>query len=479
MTSNHHSHTSINHQSTQYSHYLLPYRYPARTPQWTPLLTPNFAYGDTGGTITTQACPLFLLQSTHDEFGCDVNISPEDYSLPWQVVQMGRQHLRETGRNWRSWGPPVTESVQVGLGGGGEGEGEVHAPDDVDRQAAFDEKTDYYTLHAELYPMLAMTLLQASEQQIAVDLHSMVVMKRGICTFVSKSSRLRKNGASAGVIVNTEEKLDDMQKGKADDITDCHAPTAIVHEEAGTLLHVATLKVSQRGDYSPDGPKTASPEVLALVGDDASLSPSCERLRSLMDELVDVWPHSVPRLTTGQLLSEDQRKTVSNHPRPQADEGGRLAVGGDNGWAFFDYHIAMFGEQEVPLGPHRLQMALPPHGCDPSAYQVRIKDSIVAILRGGGCSFGIKVINAQKLGARAVVIVNTDESKNMRLMALPDEEPQISIPCVMVSRRFQYYLEGQMRRYWVNDQHLISLHPTGVFGDYEERSLEVRRGRGG
>ena len=95
--------------------------------------------------------------------------------------------------------------------------------------------------------------------------------------------------------------------------------------------------------------------------------------------------------------------------------------------------LAMFGPQEVPLGPHRMQTALPPHGCDPDAYQVRIKDTVVAILRGGGCSFGIKVINAQKLGAKAVIIVNTDESKNMRLMALPDEEPQIDIPCVMAA----------------------------------------------
>ena len=61
------------------------------------------------------------------------------------------------------------------------------------------------------------------------------------------------------------------------------------------------------------------------------------------------------------------------------EEGGRLAVAGDNGWAFFDYHLAMFGPQEVPLGPHRMQMALPPHGCDPDAYQVRIRDTVVAI----------------------------------------------------------------------------------------------------
>ena len=59
--------------------------------------------------------------------------------------------------------------------------------------------------------------------------------------------------------------------------------------------------------------------------------------------------------------------------RGLTEEGGRLALSGQNGWAFFDYHLAMFGPQEVPLGPIRLQMALPPFGCDPGAYTVRIQ----------------------------------------------------------------------------------------------------------
>lgn len=150
-----------------------------------------------------------------------------------------------------------------------------------------------------------------------------------------------------------------------------------------------------------------------------------------------------------------------------------MALNGENGWAFFDYHLAMFGPQEVPLGPLRLVMALPPFGCDPNAYTVRITDSVVAILRGGGCSFGIKVINAQKLGAKAVMIVNTDDMKTMRLMALPDEVPLINIPCIMVSRRIQYYLERQLKPFHPLDQHLIAIQPTGVFGDYEQKNTLV------
>ena len=57
-----------------------------------------------------------------------------------------------------------------------------------------------------------------------------------------------------------------------------------------------------------------------------------------------------------------------------------------------------------------------------------------------------------------------------RLMALPDEIPLIKIPCIMVSRRIQYYLEALLRFYHPIDQHIVSIQPTGVFGKYEERN---------
>jgi hypothetical protein len=69
-----------------------------------------------------------------------------------------------------------------------------------------------------------------------------------------------------------------------------------------------------------------------------------------------------------------------------------------------------------------------------------------------------------------VIIVNTDNKQTMRLNALPDEEPLIDIPCIMVSRRIQFYLETQLRYYHPIDQHIVSIQPTGVFGGYEEKN---------
>jgi hypothetical protein len=87
----------------------------------------------------------------------------------------------------------------------------------------------------------------------------------------------------------------------------------------------------------------------------------------MSEELIDKWPHSVPFIPAENILNAPE---PPKKPRNRAEEGGRIAIAGENGWAFFDYHLAMFGPSSVPRGAYRLQMADPPHGCDPSQYQV-------------------------------------------------------------------------------------------------------------
>lgn len=304
-------------------------------------------------------------------------------------------------------------------------------------------------------PMLSLLLQEGQRRQIPIELRPLLVAKRGICTFVDKAVKAAAAGFDAAIIVNTEDALLSMPAGK-EATGEAHVPVAISRNNDTSLLQVSTAG-------------TAGIEVFALLADPLDgLNSHCQRVASLVDEVLEDWPHSSPPMT----IREIQAQTQSRAPKQRGvtEEGGRVAVGGETGWALFDYHLAMFGPQEVPLGPHRLQFAMPPFGCDPAAYTVRVTGTIVAILRGGGCSFGIKVINAQKLGAVAVIIVNTDDSKSMRLMALPDEIPQINIACVMVSRRFQYFLEEHIRRFYLIDQHIVSLQPTSTLGEYETRS---------
>lgn len=322
---------------------------------------------------------------------------------------------------------------------------------------------------------LALLLQEAFVRKIGIEVRPAAIMKRGSCTFVEKAKTLPTHGAALGLVVNTDEELLDMPAGK--EKTDgCNVPIGLLKLKDGNFLQQTSRGVDPiyviASPYTPSsGDSTASKDEVILPEEEAGRL-ACERLQQLSEDLLDKWPHSIPSLSVTQILAikpPDQSKV-----RGLTEEGGRVALSGANGWAFFDYHLAMFGPQEVPLGPHKLVMAHPPHGCDPNAYTVRITGSIVGILRGGGCSFGIKVINAQKLGAVAVMILNTDDAKTMRLMALPDEVPLIQIPCVMVSRRFQFYVEQQLKKYPSTvDLMLVSIQPTGVFGEYERKNTLV------
>ena len=301
-------------------------------------------------------------------------------------------------------------------------------------------------------PMMTMLALESAKKGIPIKAKSLAMCRRGLCTFVRKGQNFVAGNSTLGVVVNTDDTLVDMPAGneKVDSVT---APFGIMRFSDGELALITNVKN----------------EVLAVVSDPKyGMSPVCTRLVTLADDIIDRWSHTIPYVETSKILSAPS--SGKDKLRGDVDEGGRVAIAGQNGWAFFDYHLALFGPQEVPVGPHRLQMAMPPHGCDASSYTVRINNTVVAVLRGGGCSFGIKVLNAQKLGAVAVIIVNTDDMKIMRLNAMPDEIPMIKIPCIMVSRRIQYYLEEQLKYYHPIDQHIVSIQPTGIFGDYEKRN---------
>ena len=393
-----------------------------------------------GGRHDPNSCPLFLAISASDMFGC--------------AAQENEFRLA-----------PDVRTLLAIVGAGSSGN---HSP----VPPALEKK----------YPMLTLIAQEAVQRQVKFTLYSAALVKRGLCTFVEKANSFSKNGAKLGLIVNSEDSANDMPRGR-DDISRVTVPAAIANFSTASLLQVHASEALGGGGVSINVKgndagkagvvKKQMAEVLMIQSEGSAASVMCDRLQSVTEDVVDAWPHSVPHVPSEVVRSEMVSLSKDPHkPRGIADEGGRVAISGENGWAFFDFHLANFGPQteDLPLGPHKLTMAMPPFGCDPNAYTTRITGAVVAILRGGGCSFGIKVINAQKLGAAAVMIVNTDDAKTMRLQALPDEEPQIEIPCFMVSRRVQFFMEAELKKYYTMGQHLISIQPTGVFGKYEEKN---------
>lgn len=148
---------------------------------------------------------------------------------------------------------------------------------------------------------------------------------------------------------------------------------------------------------------------------------------------------------------------------------------GSNGWVYFDYLEALFGTkamEKLTMSSHNFKMAEPVFGCDQGKYTVRIVDFVVGILRGGGCSFGIKVINAQKLGAKAIMVINNDDSPISRIMVSKDEAALITVPCFMVANRALKYLTSEaIKPYYANDAFILSIQPLDYFADYEKHII--------
>ncbi len=59
----------------------------------------------------------------------------------------------------------------------------------------------------------------------------------------------------------------------------------------------------------------------------------------------------------------------------------------------------------------------------------------IALVRRGGCGFGVKALNAEDAGAAGVVIVNSEPGQNIHSLGMAggDEGPLVTVPVVMIS----------------------------------------------
>ena len=130
-------------------------------------------YGDdSGGTeeggTKQNKCPIFVIKTVSDVVGCQIKQS--EFLL---------------------------SDVQLDIQSRGEG------------QSAF---TDAERSN----PMLSM-LYQKSTPAYGIELRSLAIMKRGVCTFVDKAKSLLKGNATVGLVVNNEgHNVVDMPSGKED-----------------------------------------------------------------------------------------------------------------------------------------------------------------------------------------------------------------------------------------------------------------------
>lgn len=134
--------------------------------------------------------------------------------------------------------------------------------------------------------MLTAILKESYKRRIPIHVKPAVIMKRGVCSFVSKAMRVASDGAGLALMVNQDDTLPDTNAGK-ENTTMCTAPFATVKESDGKLVQLTA----------------ATGEVLVIAHESleedfrqSASQSSCIRLHTLAEDIIDQWPHSVPHI---------------------------------------------------------------------------------------------------------------------------------------------------------------------------------------
>lgn len=224
--------------------------------------TPDLSVSQKVGGAEEGACPIFQLRAPQDQFGCVVNASEYGLSLNSTAVILQRGHVDE----------------------------------DLEQQA----------------PMLSLLLQQAYSQNIPISISSMAVVRRGGCTFVEKAKLISEHKAQVGLLVNSEDLLFDMPKGKENTVN-CTSPFGAMSERGILLLHAAMRQEVLAIVSSPEGSSSST----ATTG--YALSTNCMRAKSLVNELLNHWAHSNPPIPISAILSSVSSSTAPPKLRSPTD----------------------------------------------------------------------------------------------------------------------------------------------------------------
>jgi hypothetical protein len=211
---------------------------------------------------------------------------------------------------------------------------------------------------------------------------AIAVVNRGECTYATKARSLQKAGAIGVLIKNNEDQ--GLTHPPGPDGTDVTIAVAMITHEFGNLLHRVTKVEPTRAQLMPI---------------------YCEKESGV----------SVCLPVTEQ---EKEQHVVT--------EGGVL----EGGEFKAEFLTAKFGAP-IPTKPLILAASDPSNGCgDLDSSKLTGK---AVLLRRGGCTFLDKVSNAQKAGAAAAIVINTQPGI-LRMDSLKRYESyNISTPTVMIS----------------------------------------------
>jgi hypothetical protein len=255
--------------------------------------------------------------------------------------------------------------------------------------------------------------LNSSGDREGLYTSSILFTKRGVCAMLDKSIHASRHKSSALIIVNSDD--DGIAEIPAGPMStdDVDVVLGSVGQWADSVIHYLRVMNDHNNDHDHD---------------DHAIS----AIRGYMS-CTNHEPELLQQITASVGVSEQQ----------QQQGYGRIAVSGntvsDDAPLLFVYSMYnpvpaagysfVGSEENVPLKMVRIE---PRYACSTSDVSVSVKNSIVAVVRGGGCDFVTKVTNVQSLGGLGVVVINDEEGQVMQLIADEESMDKIHIPVGMV-----------------------------------------------
>lgn len=258
-----------------------------------------------------------------------------------------------------------------------------------------------------------------------------LIVKRGICPFVEKALNAFHQNASGLIIINHEDKIESPSSGVGiyPNITDAMIaplssfPVISVANTSGEAL-IRSVRFHQQ-IHTTDYPKAA---IVPL---------KCQ--------------------TGGKCLPVTKEENGYNHEILW----GKLRIKGTTGKMSksFDFLTSNFGGDLPVDHAYPLEYADPIDLCDvtnSSNLNVEVSASLVGdvvippvtaypkvlIAHRGNCRFDVKAMNAQRLGARLLVVIDIDDHPLQRLGGLFPDIGYVGIPSVLVTAEVAQFLES-------------------------------------
>jgi hypothetical protein len=267
---------------------------------------------------------------------------------------------------------------------------------------------------------LSKTLLECNTSGTENYQGHVVLVKRGNCTFLHKALNLKANNASGMVVVSTEDRLESPSSGYGvdrnitEDVVNSLGNFFVLQSANttwGSLLKTIEFHVAEN--------KLPTMHIVPLqCHTGGHCNPLTREEQSLKGEI------SWGRIRVRRPSTKSQSRT-------------------------FEFLTSNFGAH-LPVG-----MELPvvksssPFACEPmenvssSLLQDYVMSGVAMLAQRGLCRFDVKALNAQKAGARVLILTDLEDKALQRLGGMLPDLPFVGIPAVLTTSEVGQFLQDR------------------------------------